>query len=336
MSILQFKGEYFVSYLSQAVFNLTVIVFILLFHSELGIFSIVYGALVGGFLQVLFVFYFFKKLGGEIYFDFYPYRRVKNFFKNLLPQVGSTGIGHLSTLAEAFFATAVGGGILSSLYYAMRIFQLGVSFVSVSLKNVSLSEISKEKGKDKHTLRESLKLGILLSVPAAIGLFILSEDIVKVIYQHGIFNENNTQRVALFLSVYSFGLVPYTLFEIGKSKLFKEEKYWKAFKYSSVWFFVEVPIAAIGVFLLKLGGVAIAFSYTFGIFVALFVFLLREKIVSIKKLFEEIKPKYYLLWFFEVVFLLGLKALLKNPYAVVFVGIPLFGIPYLYILYRER
>jgi len=332
MSFLQFKGKFFASYLSQAIFNLTVIGFILLFHPRWGILSIVYGALVGGLLQVLFVFYLYKKHGGELFLNTHPLGEVKNFFKKLVPQIGSAGIGHLSTLVEAFFATAVGGGILSSLYYAMRIFQLGVSLVSVSLTNVSLSEVSKNK---ENALREGLKLAILLSVPASLGLFILSRDITEVIYRHGVFGEADTQRVSLYLSLYSLGLVPLTLFQVAKVKLYKSGKLEKAFLYSLLWFGVEITVAGVGIFLFHLGGWVIALSYTLGVSLTFLLFLLKEGLSNLLSLLREIKPIFYLLWVLEVLFLLGLKEIFQNPYAVVFLGIFTFGVLYLWILYKK-
>jgi putative peptidoglycan lipid II flippase len=330
MSYIQFRGRFFVSYLSQAIFNLTVIGFLILFHNSLGLFSLVSGALVGGFLQIAFIYYFARDLKLKPIFELT--KEVKYFFRKLIPQIGSAGVGHLSTLIEAFFATAVGGGILSALYYAMRIFQLGVSLITVALSNVGITEVSKTENKEK-ALRESLELALKLSVPASIGLFLLSKPITEVIYQHGIFKAEDTQKVALYLSLYSLGLVPYTLFQVSKIKLYQIGKLERAFLYSLLWFFIEALTSAIGIFLFHFGGWIISFSYTFGVLVTFLIFLFKERIYKLTRLKVEIP--FVLLWIFEIIYLTLLVKLIGNPYLVVLVGIPTFGGVYLFYLWRS-
>jgi len=145
-ALLQFKGKFFKPYLSQAIFNLTLIVFVLLFHEGLGIFSLVLGALLGGLAQVVYILLVAGAEGVLVLPSLKPHPRLGSFFKNLIPSFASAGVGQLATLVEVYLATAVGGGVLSALYYAFRLFQLPISLVGVAVGRVALTELSTAKG----------------------------------------------------------------------------------------------------------------------------------------------------------------------------------------------
>ncbi len=341
MGLLQFEGgslRRFFSYLSQAVFNLTVVGFVLFYHSLLGIWSLVYGTLLGGFLQVLTIWGFAKYTNTKVGFSFSFSPKVGEFFKNLVPNLGSLGIGQISTVAEAFFATHAGVGVLSNLYYAYRLFQLPASLVGVAVANTVLSKMarnsSSSKGESWDYLLRGVEIGLLLSVPAFLGLFILAFPIVEVIYKHGVFKNKDAQKVALFIQLYSLGLVPYVLYRVLLNKLFTKKSYRRAFFYSLVWFFVEVFLSAVGIFVFHLGGWVIALSSSLAVWLTLFLFLLREKVLSLVwNAFWRLK--YIVpLWVFMVFYLLVLEYFLGNPYLVVFVAITTVGVPYLVFLKR--
>src|SRR5207237_5776500 len=56
----------------------------------------------------------------------------------------------------------------------------------------------------------SIRLVLLLTIPAAIGLFILAEPIIRLIYQHGRFTADSTTQTAAALRFYAIGLAGYS------------------------------------------------------------------------------------------------------------------------------
>ena len=66
--------------------------------------------------------------------------------------------------------------------------------------------------------REQLSLGvratIFLILPAAIGYFVLSERIVELLLERGIFSQASTELVGGVLRVFVLGLVPFSLFQL--------------------------------------------------------------------------------------------------------------------------
>jgi putative peptidoglycan lipid II flippase len=57
------------------------------------------------------------------------------------------------------------------------------------------------------TLQQGLRLVIVLMVPAAIGLFVLADPIVALLFEHGDFGPSDTLRTAAALRLYLLGMV---------------------------------------------------------------------------------------------------------------------------------
>ena len=64
-------------------------------------------------------------------------------------------------------------------------------------------------GEFRDTLTRSLLMILLLTVPSSVGLAILGESMIGLVYQHGRFLANDTRQTALALSCYAVGLAGY-------------------------------------------------------------------------------------------------------------------------------
>ena len=274
-ALLQYRKSFFLAYFSSALFNLTVIGFLLLFAERWGIYALVWGVLGGGLAQVLFslAVAYRKKvlLPPKAGFGF----KVKKFFKNLLPSFGSLGVGQISTLAEAFFATHAGVGVLSGLYYAFRLFQLPVSVIGVSTSRVNLSYLStagSRFSKDPRVLEFTLKkyllrtgeIALYFAIPALLGLVLFSQPLVELVYKRGAFGGGDAERVALYLQLYALGLPAAALYPLAANIFYIKERFYLGFFLSTLWLAVEIFLPAVGLFLLHLGGWVIALSYSLG------------------------------------------------------------------------
>jgi putative peptidoglycan lipid II flippase len=62
----------------------------------------------------------------------------------------------------------------------------------------------------RSALAHSVRLVLLLTIPAAIGLVILAEPIIQLIYQHGRFTHEATIQTAAALQFYAIGLAGYS------------------------------------------------------------------------------------------------------------------------------
>ena len=311
-SLLQYKRAFFLSYLSSAVFNLAVILFTISFYQIWGIEALVWGVIVGGLLQVGFILFFANRKGVLILpkLGFHP--RLKHFLVNIVPSFFSAGIGQISTLAEAFFATLSGGGVLSHLNYAFRLFQLPISLIGVTSSRVSLSHLSgKSYSPALGVLEFSLKkyllkggeIALFFAIPTFIGILFYAQPTVSLVYERGAFSHRNSVEVALYLTLYSLGLIPAVLYGLVANIFYSKGRFYLSFFLSLVWVLSEVTLGAVGVVFLKLGGWVIALAHSVGawlVFLTLCGFS-RSCFIFVRALVRL--KRFVPLWVFTALFL---------------------------------
>ncbi len=137
------------------------------------------------------------------------------------PAVIGSASGQINILVNTNFAAGltdaaghVMNGPVSWLAYAYRFFGLpmglfGVSIASAALPRLSRSAAIADFDAFRETLSRSITMILLLTVPASVGLALLGESMIGIVYQHGRFLAFDTHQTALALSCYAVGLAGY-------------------------------------------------------------------------------------------------------------------------------
>jgi len=133
----------------------------------------------------------------------------------MAPAVIAASVVQVNVLVNSGFAARLGDGPVSWLNIAFRLMQLplgifGVAVATVTLPLVSRSAAVGNTGEFRSALAHSIRLVLLLTIPAAIGLIILAEPIIHLIYEHGRFTPYATTQTAAALRFYAIGLAGYS------------------------------------------------------------------------------------------------------------------------------
>jgi putative peptidoglycan lipid II flippase len=120
----------------------------------------------------------------------------------------------INIFVNSFFASFEPGAV-SWLTYAFRILYLPIGIFGVAAGTVAASGLARRVAAGdldgvRSTLRESLSMLAFLTLPATVGLIVLAEPIVRLLYQRGRFDAGATAGTAAALSFYAVGLVAYT------------------------------------------------------------------------------------------------------------------------------
>ena len=105
-------------------------------------------------------------------------------------------------------------GPVSWLSYAMRFLQLPMGLFGVSVASATLPRISKNAAESdfpafRETLSRSIVTVFLLTIPSAVGLWLLGESMIGIVYQHGHFLSFDTHQTSVALAFYAPGLAGY-------------------------------------------------------------------------------------------------------------------------------
>ncbi len=153
---------------------------------------------------------------------------VKRLFALILPGVLGAGVAQINLLADVFFASFLGEGAVSYLYYADRIAQLPLGVIGVAVGTALLPLMSQQlrAGEAKaaqHSQNRGIELALLLTIPAAIGIAILSLPIVTVLFEGGAFKASDSPPTSAALSVFALGLPAYVLIKVLAPGFFARE-----------------------------------------------------------------------------------------------------------------
>ncbi len=226
MGMLNSLGYFFVPALSPAMFNLSSIVVavgFIPFADRLGVQPITIvavGTLVGGLAQIAIQWPPLRREG----FRYQPVLDARDEgLRQVLLLMGPGTIGMAATQINVFvntmLATREGTGAVSWLDYAFRLMYLPIGLFGVSIATAATPAVSRlvaeaDLARIRATIAHAIGLMLLLNVPATLGLIVLAQPIVSVIFEHGRFTPADTEATASALRCYAVGLVGYSVVRI--------------------------------------------------------------------------------------------------------------------------
>ncbi len=219
MGILNAHHRFLAAATAPVMFNLGMIAGALLISPRFAIpiTGLAIGALIGGAGQLLFQVPAVVKSGFRFRFTLFPlHPGVLRMGWVMAPAVIGLAVTQLNLLVDNKLASYLGTGAISSLQYAMRLFQLPLGMFAVSIATALLPRFSRAVARaDESLLRDQLRTGIeasaLVLLPAMVGLYALGRPIIALLFQHGNFTATDTARTAQVLYCYLIGILPYGL-----------------------------------------------------------------------------------------------------------------------------
>jgi putative peptidoglycan lipid II flippase len=256
---------------SSCLMNIAMIISIWIasFFSWAAAYILAAGVLVGGIFQLLFqgqalaniglVWKWPAKLGHE---------GMRKIAKLLLPRLWGSAVYQMNIFVDtlcASLAFIVGAGGIAAIYFANRLvqFPLGIfaySLSSASLPSLSSSATDKDYVAFKQTLMFSLRNLLFVLLPSAIYLLILSPLLVRVIFQHGAFDQHSSDITARTLAFLSLGLPFFGASRILVSGFYALQDTQTSVRIATVCLLINAILNVILMFPLQIGGIALASS----------------------------------------------------------------------------
>jgi len=193
-----------------SVFNAGIIVGALLLSSRLGIASLSLGVLLGSILQLAIQLPGLRDLRISFSLDFsHPgLRRMVGLY---LPVALGLIISNVGIAIDRNLASRTGEQSIAWMQNATTLIQFPLGIVAVAVSTAVLPSLSRfataaDMTRFRHTLGMGLRIVILLIVPAAIGLLVLAQPAIALLFEHGAFQPYDTAHTARALRAYLIGL----------------------------------------------------------------------------------------------------------------------------------
>lgn len=227
MGMLNSLNRFLAPALSPAMFNVGIIASAVLLVPVMPrwglhpITAIAIGALIGGFGQIALQL-------PSLYREGYRYRPKfdpgDSGLREILGLIGPGTIAgaalQINLLVNMVLATGEGTGAVSWLSYAFRVMYLPIGLFGVSIATATLPAISRQVAHEdlsefRKTVSTAMRMMLVLNIPALIGLMVLAEPIIGLIFQRGSFGPSDTTATTAALMFYAPGLVGYSTVRIA-------------------------------------------------------------------------------------------------------------------------
>ena len=205
MGVLNAKNIFTAPALASSFFNLGSILGGVAFgwwldphFGQRALFGLALGTLLGGLLQLAVQLPSLYKAGFRFVLDFrWRDPGVRQVLALMLPAVIAASAVQVNVMVNSIFASYLGDGAVSWLSYAFRLMQLPLGVFGVAVATVTLPVVSRiaalgDMNQFRATLARAMRLAIFLTMPAAIGLIVLAQPIIAIIYQRGKFHSIDT------------------------------------------------------------------------------------------------------------------------------------------------
>lgn len=196
---------------TAVVFNVAMVVLALLLGARWGVYSMAVGLLVGSLLQVILQLPGLRDARIRLDFDL-DHPALRRIGRLYLPILAGLAVDKLAELLSYRLASHTGPASPSWMTYSATIIQFPLGLVGTAISIAILPTLSRQSNEGhparfKETLAQGLRLVIALTVPATIGLWVLSTPIIELVFEHGDFTAVDTMATVAALRFHLLGLV---------------------------------------------------------------------------------------------------------------------------------
>lgn len=220
-AVLQLMGHFSIPALTAVWLNLTVIAALgggggFLAQTPAGKMAwLCGGVMLGGLLQLLIPWWVLRREGWRPRWDARPSARLWEMLRLMGPGVVGTAIYQINFLVSRWLAFDLNESAVSVLTLANRLMEVpqGIFTVSVATVVFPLIATYAARGEMENLASaywKGMRLICIITIPAAVGLVLLSEPIVRLIFQHGAFRAEDTAQTAPVLAIFALGLPLYS------------------------------------------------------------------------------------------------------------------------------
>jgi len=188
---------------------------------------------------------------------------VRDLMKRMAPVAVGAGIYQLNLVIDTVIASLLPTGSISYLFYSDRVTQLPLGVIGVAVGTALLPMLSRQvcNGDEvgaMHSQNRALEISLLLTLPAAFALMVISEPLISILFERGAFGVAETEATAAALGVYALGLPAYVMVKALAPGFFGREDTVMPVKISVLCLFINLVLNLILMESFKHVGIAAA------------------------------------------------------------------------------
>jgi len=287
MGILNSYDHFTAPALGSIVYNIVIILAAFILGPQIGIAGMSIGVVIGAATSFVMQYYVLSKRGIRYQWIIdLKHPGVRRIGKLMLPAMIGLSIIQVNLVINQNFASSLAEGSITALRFANRLIQLPYGIFASAIGMAIFPTLTRQAAQKSFTeLKKTFSLGVrvtnFLSIPAAVGLIILSVPVVRLLFEQGKFGPEATHATAFALVFYSLGIFSQCAIAIITRGYYALQDTVTPLKIGLLTVLLNIIFNYLLIGPLAHGGLALAFSLTGTINMVILLIILRKKIGNI-------------------------------------------------------
>lgn len=286
MGVLNSLQVFFIPAVAPVFLNISIILSALFLASRLEepTFALAAGVVMGGIFQFLIQIPALIKKGLKYKITLnFKHPGLLKIGKLMLPSLIGLAVTEINIFVDTLLASFLPEGSVSYLYYGNRLVQFPQGIFAVALGVAILPTLSQQAAhgqieKLKETLSFGIQLVLFITIPATVGLIVLKDSIINLLFERGEFTHQSTIATAHALFYYAIGLCAFSGIKVIVPAFYSLKDTATPVKIAIYAMIVNVFLNLMLMGPLLHGGLALATSISSLLNVVLLIFMLRKKL----------------------------------------------------------
>jgi putative peptidoglycan lipid II flippase len=220
ISILNAHQVFFIPQVTAAMYQIGQIFGVVVLARWMGIYGLAWGVVIGALLFLVIQLPALLKLKGNYAFSLGGKDPdVRRVIQLMGPRIFGAAVVQLNFWVNNNLGSRMAEGSIISLTYGFMLMLMAQAAIAQSVAIAALPTFSAQYALGKidemrMSLASTLRSMFLLAIPASVGLILLAQPIVAMLYQRGKFTEITTQMTAWALTWYAAGLIGHSVMEV--------------------------------------------------------------------------------------------------------------------------
>lgn len=229
-AILNSYDQFAVPAVTPVFLNITLILAAVIASPWFGqpVYALAWGVLTAGCVQLVFQVPFLLRLG------LMPHPKVdwsdesvRKVLKLMAPAMFGVSVSQINLLLDTVLASFLPAGSISWLYFSDRLVELPLGVFGVGIATVILPNLSRQfaKGGERFsdTIDWSIRMVLLISVPATLALVILAKPLLFTLFQYDKYAVSDVYMASMSMQAYALGLSAFMLIKVLASSFFSRQ-----------------------------------------------------------------------------------------------------------------
>lgn len=221
------------------------------------------GVLLGGFFQMAVPAWALACEGWRPRFDLSWSEPVRAVARLMGPTVLGSAVYLINMTVSRFIGLSLNDAAVSVLNYATRLMELPIGVFAIAVSTVVFPLIVRHAARGEmdqmgYAYRKGMRFILMINIPAAVGLTLLAEPIIRMFFQHGKFHAGDTHLMIPVLAVYALGLPLFSFVNLALRAFYAQKDTQTPVKAAVLSFVVNVVLSFALMGPLSIVGLALA------------------------------------------------------------------------------